>query len=222
MAQGSTRVRIGDAVVGSNAIVLTICLDIDDIDLTDADSITGTRRNIETGVTVPLTGVMTAVNENTFTWQLSIADTLEAGTYEIVFTIDIAGDFARNVSSRWVVWPANSTDLPAPDVGVTAFIRLNPDGTYSFLNAADFRVAIGVSASGDNIPLISPAVAGNVPVQLADGTLEDSGLPAGYWMQRTSITAGDTITIPANHQMLVFGDFIVDGDLVAIGDLVIL
>ena len=112
MAQGSTRVRIGDAVVGSNAIVLTICLDIDDIDLTDADIITGTRRNVDTGITVPLTGVMTAVNENTFTWQLSIADTLEAGTYEIVFTIDIAGDFARNVSSRWVVWPANSTDLP--------------------------------------------------------------------------------------------------------------
>ena len=46
--------------------------------------------------------------------------------------------------------------------------------------------------------------------------------PEGYWMQKTAIPEGQTVTIPDGHQMIVTGAFQVDGRLDVIGDLVIL
>ena len=59
-------------------------------------------------------------------------------------------------------------------------------------------------------------------LETADGDLAATNAPRGYWMQRTAVPAGETVTIPADHQMVVVGDFIVDGELIAVGDLVIL
>ena len=54
------------------------------------------------------------------------------------------------------------------------------------------------------------------------GNLTLTEQPRGYWMQRTAVASGETVTIPTGYQMIVYGDFTAVGDLVADGDLVIL
>ena len=59
-------------------------------------------------------------------------------------------------------------------------------------------------------------------LQTESGSLDLTNAPGGYWMQRTAVPEGETVTIPTGYQMIVYGDFTAVGDLVAIGDLVIL
>ena len=45
---------------------------------------------------------------------------------------------------------------------------------------------------------------------------------AGFFMQRTVVEADETVTIPANHQMIVAGDLTIDGAVISDGDLIII
>lgn len=49
------------------------------------------------------------------------------------------------------------------------------------------------------------------------------GNPSGYWhAHRTNVPADFTLTIPADHQLVVYGTFTVIGDLRVEGDLVVI
>ena len=47
--------------------------------------------------------------------------------------------------------------------------------------------------------------------------------PSGYWhAHRTNVPSGFTLTIPAEHQLLIHGNFTVTGSLQVDGELVVL
>lgn len=47
--------------------------------------------------------------------------------------------------------------------------------------------------------------------------------PQGFWHgHRTNVPAGVTLTIPAEHQVLIYGTFTVNGSLVVEGEMVVL
>ncbi len=144
--QGAKRLTLPAGAVGANGYTVTVTWETAGLDLTAVDTISGTRRNKVSGDIVALTGVMTAVTASTFTWQFGSADVDEAGDYEVQFTAETGGAFVRNVASDWVVWEALSADTPTPETGLVTYLRNNADGTFSYLEAAAFRTAIGAAA----------------------------------------------------------------------------
>lgn len=140
-------------------------------------------------------------------------------------------------------------DLTTTGLTAANMLRVAAAGGLEERTPTQVRSDIGAEVSGaastavaghllaidhDNIPdadeaawLTAAAVAGaeatdNDIAVWSGGDLAATNQPRGYWMQRTAVPAGETVTIPANHQMVVVGDFTVDGELIAIGDLVIL
>jgi hypothetical protein len=207
--QGAIPVKIGDGVVGADGFVYSIRWDVLGIDLTDATAILGTRRNLTNDEITPLVGTLTATSANTIGWALNSGDVLEEGLFEVQFTAEVDGKLFRNVPSRWQVWAGNEANQPPPPpdppLGIVTFIRVNADGTYSFLEAADFRTAIGVSATGEDIPIIAPATAGNIPLILADGTLEDGGVsPASFDPAGSAAAVGDAFLDHATDNTIHF------------------
>lgn len=71
---------------------------------------------------------------------------------------------------------------------------------------------------------LADADAGDLLIADGAGDAAWGNAPAGFFMQRTSIGEGETVTIPAGRQMLVHGGLTVasTGALVATGDLVII
>ncbi len=86
-------------------------------------------------------------------------------------------------------------------------------GSAAGTPAAEFLNGLYTAVSGADDGLL---------LQTESGSLDLTNAPGGYWMQRTAVPEGETVTIPTGYQMIVYGDFTAVGDLVAIGDLVIL
>lgn len=156
-------------------------------------------------------------------WRINLPSK-ESGTYAIAYSA-----ITQNLSD---ILAAQSTTAD-PDVitaalaakankvtGATAdnlaSLDANGDLQDSGFAAADFDVTWLAAAT------TAAAAGAQYQIGELDGDLNlaFTVAPRGYFMQATTIAAGETVTVPSGHQMLVFGDFAVDGDLVAVGDLV--
>ncbi len=131
------------------------------------------------------------------------------------------------------------TALAVPETGAWLRRITFPDTTE-----IDFYLAAGAPISIDEIVALAEeagseagtpqgeflnglytAVSGadeDLLLQTESSSLALTNAPRGYWMQRTAVPEGETLTIPTDHQMIVYGEFTAVGDLVADGDLVIL
>lgn len=60
-------------------------------------------------------------------------------------------------------------------------------------------------------------------VDILKADFVEKGNPAGYWHgHRTNVPSGFTLEIPAEHQLLIYGNFTVTGSLQVDGELVVL
>ncbi|MBK8990154.1 MAG: hypothetical protein IPM39_29505 [Chloroflexi bacterium] len=128
---------------------------------------------------------------------------------------------------------AGSIDLPVPDdTGrrVWRWTVVLPDeetgqfelGRHTGVAQLSVLLTLGMTPQPASPGSLAALIAAYSLPQAQVDWLDDLPVVKGYLMQRTAVPAGETVTIPANHQMVVVGDFTVDGELIAVGDLVIL
>lgn len=107
---------LADAVQGSRHTGLTITWYQADgttvLDLTNA-TITGTKRDINTGTVTALDGALAsdAPTTGVFTWAFGAVDTGTAGVYEVQFTATFSDDSNKTDTSkpvRWTVYAKNT------------------------------------------------------------------------------------------------------------------
>lgn len=125
---------------------------------------------------------------------------------------------------------AGSVTLPVPDdTGrrVFRYLVMLPDeeqGVFDLgygAGPAELATLLAASMTPPSPPSILAALIARYALPEEDvAWLDALPVATGFFMQRTTIDADETVTIPADHQMIVAGDFTVDGDLVAVGDLV--
>lgn len=145
------------------------------------------------------------------------------------FSTDANGAFATDLTINTPETGAWLWRLWWPDRQyIDAYIE---QGDGSAIEIDDWATLAGLSGSSAGTPQgeflngLYTAVSGAADGQLLEtdgGNLTPTNQPRGYWMQRTAVPEGETLTIPTDHQMIVYGEFTAVGDLVADGDLVIL
>ena len=162
-------------------------------------------------------------------------------------TLTFTWEFPENLTSPASISGAAITATMTDEDGATTAVSGTLTGTAA--TTCTWALSDGDSGTAGTFTVLFAAVVTGVTTYTLEATLEVIANPAvtgtqndplvsipaddadwlaaqpqvtGFFMQRTSIEADETVTIPAGHQMIVYGDFRVDGDLVAIGDLVIL
>lgn len=165
-------------------------------------TITATMRNVDSRAVTAVSGTFAVVDgaTRTCTWSMSAGDTGTAGAYEVTLRAADGVDVIYTLFGWLVIQenPAVTAVANPPLVGVA-------QGDALFLETA----AAAAAAADEH----------DVAVVDGSGNLAFTSQPRGFLMQRTVIDAGETVTIPALHQMIVAENLQVDGDLVADGDL---
>lgn len=165
--------------------------------------VTGTMKNSTTGDVTAVTGTLTVTvgATRTLAWALSAEDTGTAGAFRVTLKAVVGGLALYTLYG--VLRVENNPAVTA--VAGPAVVGV-PVADATWLATATTAAAAGAQYQVGELD--------------GDLNLAFTAAPRGYFMQATTIAAGETVTVPSGHQMLVFGDFIVDGDLVAVGDLV--
>lgn len=132
--------------------------------------------------------------------------------------------------------------LPVPDIGGWRWRLIWPDNQHAdaIIEAGDgspveiqgwiaLSGASGVEANVTEwlwllgfIAAMNAGAEHDVVTLDANRRLAVTNQPRGYWMQRTVVDDGETVHIPARHQMVVHGLFEVAGTLEVDGELVVL
>lgn len=104
--QGAQQLKLPAGVVGGTGITVTIQWPTAGVTLTGTTGITGTKRNLATGVKTALNGTMTATTAAAFTWKFGSNDVLTAGDYEVQFTAAFVLGNIVSAPSSWKVYAA--------------------------------------------------------------------------------------------------------------------
>lgn len=174
-------------------------------------TITATMLNLGTGDVTAVTGTLTATGATTVTWALSAGDSGTAGTFHVTFRADVSGvpTYTLNAVIEVEENPAATAVQNQALVGVTS--------------AEAAWVTAGETAVPDGADLLADAPSDGEQYVRQDGAwvaVNTSG--AGYFFQAETIASGETVTVPAGYQMLVYGALDVAGTLDVAGRLAVL
>jgi hypothetical protein len=152
------------------------------VDLTGA-TITATKKNINTDAPVTsITGTVAPdvgeAADGWFNWDLSADDVGESGLFLVQFRATGGVAFDATSQGEWYLHPLQDAQAVASPaiVGVTSVQRCAMDNANAPDCANPFATMADVGTGG--IPLIDPAVAGNLAVQTAGGEVVDAGYAA--------------------------------------------